>query len=106
MELLSIMSASESARLPTLTSILLGTMGAQRPQLSPLEQRLIEIAKELWPSAVILVRCKSSAENKEPGDLTAAVAVEGARIALAAAIEFEGTLREIRDALSSRDGNG
>lgn len=69
-------------------------------RLSPLEERILAITARFYMDSITLARC---ARLAGPGDLPAPVSAEivaeGARLALAAAIEIEDPLRTIRDRL-------
>lgn len=75
-----------------------GKISASR--LAPVEERLLAIAKALFVDGVLLARANRIEASGRPIDCTpidGAIIAEGARLALAAAIEIEAPLREIRD---------
>lgn len=74
-------------------------------RLSATEERLLAIAKTIFIDCVLCARMNRVEKTGEPMDrclVTEAIAAEGARYALAAAIEVEAPLRELRERMEGR----
>lgn len=74
-------------------------------RLSPLEERLLAIARLFFFDCAVFARASRIEATGEPIDrvpVTPAIIAEGARLAIAAAIEVEAPLREIRERVEVR----
>lgn len=70
-------------------------------QLSPMEKRLLAIAADLFGNCVGLA-CVGRTRADEIDPLTTEIVVEGARLAVAAAVEIEQHLRGVREHVEAR----
>lgn len=80
-----------------------GKISAAR--LAPVEERLLALAKSFFFDGVLFARANRIEASGRPIDCTpidGGIIAEGARFALAAAIEIEAPLREIRDRMEVR----
>lgn len=74
-------------------------------RLSPVEERLLSIAKYLFLDCVLAARANRIEASGRPVDsnpIDAATIADGARLALAAAVEIEAPLRAIREQMEVR----
>lgn len=74
-------------------------------RLSPLEERLLFIARTFFFDCVIFARGNRIEATGEPIDrvpVSPDIVAEGSRLALAAAVEVEAPLREIREQVEVR----
>lgn len=97
--------AVEAGLMRSLTERLKAETGTPPYRLSATEERLLAIAKTVFIECVLCARMNLVEKTGEPMDrclVTEAIAAEGARYALAAAVEVEGPLREVRERMEGR----
>lgn len=96
--------AAQESRLRNLTERLKTEAVTPAHRLSPIEERLLLIAKTIFIDCVICVRANQVEKTGEPVDripVSEAISAQAARLALAAAVEMEKPLREVRDRLEA-----